>query len=244
MGVASRLGAAIRAIVPYLAVTVAGFALAYAVMYVVLPTGEAIAAPRVPDVVGIPLDSARQLLEREGFAVRVGSTLPHATVAEGHVLSQSLAPGAEQPQGTAVSLTVSAGNRRTTVPALLGLSQADAVTELQKVGLELAGVEERPSMLARGTVLDARPVPGALVPVPGSVTLIVSVGPAEVAVPDVLGQDLAAARAQLEQLGLVADSIAAEPLSGSVPGSVIVQAPVAGALVPAGSRIRLTVSAP
>lgn len=240
----SRVVSALKGIAPFAAVLVAGFALAYAVMFVVLPTGDAAAAPRVPDLVGLPVDSARTLLERVGYAVRVNAPIPHATAPEGRVLAQVPAAGREEPAGAAVSITVSAGNRRTIVPALLGLPQEEASRALERVGLSVGGLEERPSALARGTVLDARPVPGALVGVPGSVTLIISGGPSEVVVPDVLGQELAVARAQLEQVGLVADSVGAEPLAGTAPGSVISQAPVAGAMVPSGSKIRLTVSSP
>jgi serine/threonine-protein kinase len=239
-----RVGGLARAVAPYVVVTAAGFALAYAVVFVLLPAGDATAAPRVPDLVGLPMDSARRLLERAGFAVKLQSPVPHATMPEGHVLAQAPAAGREEPVGAAVSLTISAGNRRALVPALLGLPEAEASRALERVGLSVGDVEERPSSLARGTVLDARPVPGAMVGVPGTVTLILSAGPSEVVVPDVLGQDLAAARAQLEQVGLVADSAGAEPLAGSVPGSVIAQAPVAGAMVPNGSKVRLTVSTP
>jgi serine/threonine-protein kinase len=243
-GLGERLAGALRAALPFAAVTVAGFGLAYAVMFVLLPAGDAAAAPRVPDLVGLSVDSARTLLERAGFAVRLNAPIPHATTPEGHVLAQAPAAGREEPVGAAVSLTVSAGNRRTLVPALLGLPQEEASRALERVGLAVGGVEERPSSLARGTVLDARPVPGAMVGVPGTVTLILSAGPSEVVVPDVLGQELAVARAQLEQVGLVADSAGAEPLAGAAPGSVIAQAPVAGAMVPNGSKVRLTVSAP
>lgn len=239
-----RLVAALKAALPFVSVLVAGFALAYAVMFVVLPAGDASATPRVPDLVGLPVDSARRLLERAGYAVRLGAPIAHATTPEGHVLAQAPAAGQEEPTGAAVSLTISAGNRRAVVPPVLGLPQEEAARALERVGLGLDGIEERPSSLARGTVLDARPVPGALVGLPSGVTLILSAGPAEVVVPDVLGQDLAVARAQLTQVGLVADSVGAEVLAGAAAGSVVSQAPVAGAMVPTGTKIRLTVSSP
>lgn len=239
-----RLLAALKGAAPFAAVCAAGFVLAYAVMFVVLPTGDAAAAPRVPDLVGLPVDSARRLLEQSGYAVRLGTPIPHATAPEGSVLAQAPAAGQAEPAGAAVSLTISAGNRRAVVPPVLGMPQEDAARALERVGLTLDGIEERPSSLARGTVLDARPVPGALVGLPGGVTLILSAGPAEVVVPDVLGEDLAVARAQLVQVGLVPDSVGAEPLAGAAVGSVVSQAPVAGAMVPTGTKIRLTVSSP
>ncbi|MCU0623390.1 MAG: PASTA domain-containing protein, partial [Gemmatimonadaceae bacterium] len=72
-GLGERLAGALRAALPFAAVTVAGFGLAYAVMFVLLPAGDAAAAPRVPDLVGLSVDSARTLLERAGFAVRLNA---------------------------------------------------------------------------------------------------------------------------------------------------------------------------
>lgn len=234
----------LRALVPYLAVTASGFALAYALMYALLPGRDAGRVPRVPDLVGLPIDSARTLLERAGFAVQAQPPVPHPSAREGTVIAQAPAAGGEAAAGSAVSLTTSAGDRRATVPALLGLTREAAVAALARVGLEAGGVEQRPSALARGTVLDTRPVPGTMVAMPGQVTLIVSGGPVEVEVPDVLGLDLEAARAQLEVAGLVADSAGSQALAGAAPGSVISQAPEAGAAVPGGSRVRLVIARP
>jgi serine/threonine-protein kinase len=239
-----RLLAGLRALAPYALVTIAGFGLAYSVLYVLLPSGAAAASPRVPDLVGLSLDSARTRLEQLGYAVRANPPIPHPTIAEGVVIAQSPSPGTEDPSGSAVTLTISAGNRRTTVPGLIGLPREDAESLLTQAGLAAGEIEERPSALARGTILDTRPVPGAVIGVPGSVTLIVSGGPAEVIVPDVLGQDFAAARTQLEQLGLTADSAGAEPSSSVPPGSVISQAPDAGTKIPSGAKVRLIVATP
>lgn len=236
--------AILAGLAPFAAALAAGFVLAYAAMYVLLPGGDATRVPRVPDLVGLPVDSARRLLERAGFAVQAPPPVPHPTVREGVVVTQVPAAGREADPGSAVSLVVSAGNRRAMVPALLGLPTEAAVAALARVGLEPGGVEQRPSALARGIVLDTRPVPGTTVAMPGPVTLIVSGGATEVEVPDVLGLDLDAARAQLEVAGLVADSAGSQALAGAAPGSVISQAPEAGAAVPGGSRVRLVIARP
>lgn len=234
----------IRGFAPYAGALAAGFVLAYGAMFVLLPGGDASRVPRVPDLVGLPLDSARRLLERAGFAVQAQPPVPHPTVREGVVLTQAPAAGRSAEPGSAVSLGVSAGNRRAVVPALLGLAREAAAAALTRSGLEAGSVEERPSALARGTVLDTRPAPGTTVAMPGPVTLIVSGGAMEVTVPDVLGLDLEAARAQLEVAGLVADSAGSQALAGAAPGSVISQAPEAGAAVPGGSRVRLVIARP
>jgi serine/threonine-protein kinase len=76
------------------------------------------------------------------------------------------------------------------------------------------------------------------------VDVVVSAGAAEVQVPDVLGLGYDAARAALEQLGLVADSAGTDAVPGALARSVVAQAPDAGARVPNGTRIRLTIAAP
>jgi serine/threonine-protein kinase len=242
----NRFTAAVRSFVPYLLVSLAGFVVAYSAVFVWLQPSAAAAAAqtRVPDVVGMSADDAAKALEKAGYAVRPGTPVPHPTIGEGKVIAQTPAPGSEEPQGAAVSLTVSAGNRRAVVPALIGLTRDSAERELVKVGLTLGEISERPSALARGTVLDSRPVPGALVGVPSAVGIVLSAGAAEVLVPDVLGQDISAARAMLEQLGLVADSAGVDRVKDAPAHSVVAQAPDAGAKVPNGTKVRLTLAAP
>jgi len=103
-------------------------------------------------------------------------------------------------------------------------------------------VTESPSDRARGTVLATHPASGQVVPAGTAVDLVLSAGPPELAMPDVVGNDVAVARSTLEQLGLAVGEIQYDSTSASPPGRVVHQQPAAGAAVPPGAPVILTVS--
>lgn len=70
--------------------------------------GQKVKKVAVPDVQGVPLDRARAMLEGSGLKVG-GTSEETSTQAEGTVIRQSPAAGAETEAGTAVRLTVSSG---------------------------------------------------------------------------------------------------------------------------------------
>jgi beta-lactam-binding protein with PASTA domain len=75
-----------------------------------------------------------------------------------------------------------------------------------------------------------------------AVNLVVSSGPAQVAVPNVAGQTQAAATAALTTAGLVLGTVTTQPSNTVASGSVISQSPPAGTQVNAGSAVNLVVS--
>ena len=100
----------VRRGLPYLVTALAGFALAYLLLFFfvfkpsVLPdTGT------VPDVVGMVVEDARGRLERAGFELAMGSYRVDPVVARGAVAEQSPRAGASLERGGRVIVTVSAG---------------------------------------------------------------------------------------------------------------------------------------
>jgi hypothetical protein len=93
-----------------------------------------------------------------------------------------------------------------------------------------------------GSVISQNPLAGASVAPGTAVALVVSIGPANVTVPDVVGQTQAAATTAIEGAGLLVGPITMTN-SATVPaGSVISQNPSAGVSVAPGSEVLLTVS--
>ena len=107
--------------------------------------------------------------------------------AQGTVLSQDPAAGTEVPQGTAVSLAVSAGPPQVQIPEVKDSSQARAVNDLENLGLVVQTQERTNSSVAAGNAVKTEPAAGETVPVGSDVLLIVSKGPKQVTVPDVVG---------------------------------------------------------
>ena len=103
--------------------------------------------------------------------------------------------------------------------------------------------KEQPNAAAKGTVFTSIPNPGANADVGSTVTIIVSSGPAPVAVPQVKGLSLDQATQQLEQQGFTNLSPPIQETSNTVAaGSVSRTDPPAGKEVPVDTRINIYVS--
>jgi serine/threonine-protein kinase len=192
----------------------------------------------VRDVGEIKLALARQQLEADGFQVRVVK-IANRTVEAGSVIRQDPPGGEPRPKGSTVTLYVSTGIPKSTVPEVVGLSQTDAITALVHAGLTANAVlvySQEPS----GTVTGQSPGPNAVVPSGSPVRINVSQGEHLASVPSVVGQPYANAASALQGAGFSVSRIDAD--SDEPKGTVIAQDPVAGSNVAQHSRVTVTVS--
>lgn len=232
-----------RQLVTHVTVGAAAFTLAWAIVALVIFPDDSL--PRdvvIPSVVGLPLSDAQARLRDAGLDHALGERRPSTTVPRSTVLAQDPAAGGAAQRGDRVTLDVSAGQRPVTIPRLVGMGRADAERALRRAGLELGDVDERPGAEARGTVLEAEPRPGQVVPEGSAIDLVVSAGPAELLMPDVVGRSAAEARGTLEQLGLVVGTVDTDSASTLPSGVVLSQIPAAGAAVAPGTSVFLRVS--
>lgn len=93
----------------------------------------------VPAMVNYTEDKARKELEKLGLKVKKAYSTSD-TVKEGYVIKQSPKGGTVVNRGFAVTITVSKGVGKTTVPSLIGVSQSVAEQELNQVGLKLGTI--------------------------------------------------------------------------------------------------------
>jgi len=108
----------------------------------------------VPDVAGLKLTAAQKVLTTAHLTVQskvVPSPKPQDTV-----LSQDPPAGTRVASGSSVTLTVAKGPALVTVPALQGLTQANAVAAIQNAGL-VPVVIQVPSSQPPGTVIAQDP---------------------------------------------------------------------------------------
>jgi len=139
-----------------------------------------------------------------------------------------------------------------TVPSVVGLRQARAVSVLERAGYD-ADASRTPSAESRGIVVDQDPEAGTTLAPGGTVAIVVSSGPEVVTtvetvtepaetitVPDVVGDDHVEAGATVDGRDLIADSYPVE--SDETRGTVISQSPAAGTEVAPGTHVRLDVA--
>src|SRR5207249_5452322 len=96
--------------------------------------------------------------------------------------------------------------------------------------------------VASGTVISESPTAGTRVASGSAVSLVVSSGPAQVAVPNVVGQMQAAAASAITGAGLTVGAVTMQSSSTVASGSVISESPTAGTKVASGSAVSLVVS--
>jgi eukaryotic-like serine/threonine-protein kinase len=132
------------------------------------------------------------------------------------------------------------GGQKVTVPTVIGADQASAEAGLRQAGFKTdstAKTSQRP----KGEVIGQDPAGGSKAEKGSTVDLTVSDGPAQVAVPAVVGLTEKSAVARLQKRGLKA--VPTEQSSTSVQkGRVISASPSAGQQVDKGSSVALTVS--
>lgn len=196
----------------------------------------------VPAVVGLRYEEAERKLAEVGLQAALGETQPSLTAPRQYVLAQTPAAGTAVGPEVVVTLDVSAGQVRTQVPVLQGLAREDALAALRTANLELGQIVERPGSEARGTVLSSQPAAGQQVPQGTPIELVISAGPSELHMPDIVGRELFEVRATLEQLGLRISETQYDSTSALPVGLVLSQIPAAGSVITVNDLITLRVS--
>ena len=139
-----------------------------------------------------------------------------------------------------VSVVPSTGAPR--VPNVIGQPQAAAVSAVTTAGLQVWAVMPVSSGFPAGQVISQTPAGGAVLPVGGLVSLVVSAGPPPVVVPNVVGRQQVVANSTLlsEKLSIGTVTFA---LSATVAdGGIVSQVPTAGTAVPRQTAVDLVVS--
>jgi eukaryotic-like serine/threonine-protein kinase len=187
---------------------------------------------------GIQEALAVQAITNDGFESRV-RRLPNGDVERGYVYEQEPSAGSSQPKGSLVTILVSSGKRKVSVPSLVGESRDAAVAELTNAGLE-AVVRRVPSDKRPDTVTAQDPGPGTVLVEGASVRINVSSGPKPVAVPSVVGLSYELATNQLQTAGFTVGRVDVE--SDRPAGEVVSQTPPGNSTAERGSSVTLSVS--
>jgi serine/threonine-protein kinase len=196
---------------------------------------------RVPRVVNLKQQDAEDELVNNGF--KVGTITPQAsdTIAAGVVLDQDPKAGDQAPAGAAVNLVVSSGKDQVTIPNEAGKDAAVAANDLGRLGLETKTEQEASTSVPSGKVIRTDPAAGQKADKGSTVTLVVSSGPAQVAVPDVVGLTEAAATKKLQDAGFKVATQDQVTANADDEGRVLDQNPDAGTKADQGSTVTIVV---
>lgn len=129
------------------------------------------------------------------------------------------------------------------VPNLAGLTQEAAATALLNADLAMGLVSSQPNAtVAVGNIVSQNPASGTSVASGSVVGIVISTGPQQVAVPDVVNQTQSAATTSITNAGLTVGTVTQQSSSTVASGNVISQSPAAGSTVNSGSAVTLVVS--
>ncbi len=193
----------------------------------------------VPMVLGVPLSEAKERLRGAEFKVGDVTRAYSERFGVDQVIRQSVRGGAEAPFGSPIDLVVSRGPSPVAVPKVVGATEEDAASELQALGF-LVTVEEAYSQdVPRGRVISQEPGKGAQLQPGNAVTIVVSLGPEQFAMPNVVGMGRDAAVARLTELGLRVNVAIVPGQGGSL---VVFQEPATGTIVHEGDTVSIYVA--
>jgi beta-lactam-binding protein with PASTA domain len=199
-----------------------------------------VAAPpvqvKVANVVGKNVDDARQLLEALGLNVKTDSRTD-PKIASNVVISQTPAPESGAAKGSDVTLVVSSGKAKKAVPDETGKDQVDAANELGGAGFKINKTTEASKSVAQGKVVRTDPPANEQADEGSTITMVVSSGPEQATVPNVMGKSADDARRDIEAAGLVYKEGSPAPSNASDDGKVVAQTPSGGVRADPGSTV-------
>jgi serine/threonine-protein kinase len=195
----------------------------------------------VPPVVGQTRADAERLITEAGLTVGRITERADATFAEGIVIEQDPPQGVRVGVDAPVNLVVSTGPETVIVPGLVNLSERDATAQLQALGLLVRVQDEYSDTVAQELVIRSDPVADTEVQLGDTVLIVVSLGPAPVEVPDLVGMDQNEAEDALAELGL-GMVVEIQPVADAAQdGIVLDQNPNAGEILLPGDRVNVMV---
>jgi serine/threonine-protein kinase len=192
------------------------------------------AVQQLPKLTGITVDEAQDRILNANMAFGKATDRFSETVPEGIVIASDPKGGSTLRFGSIVDLVVSKGRRPIPVGSWAGKPLDDAQRVLQKRGLDVEVSQQYSDAVAEGIVISQDPKDGTLFK-GDTISLLVSLGPELVEVPDVRASGVDDATAALEAAGFVVDVENAPGYLGL--GFVFSTDPEAGTTLPKGSTV-------
>lgn len=197
----------------------------------------------VPDFRGRPFPEAQALAVDSRLHLVVSGRQQHERYAPDVVVDQDPPPGQKVREGRWISVVLSLGVERVSVPDVTRRPLGEATLLLEQGRLRVGRVrEDFDDQTPTGLVVSQDPAAGSVVARGAPVDLVVSKGPETVTVPELVGLTLEQARDVLRRVGLTLDRVSYVPRTEAAPGLVIEQLPPPGARVRRAERVNLVLA--
>ena len=200
----------------------------------------------MPNVVGMSKEEAQKEVEAAKLKFEIEKEEYNKEVPEGYVISQEptyMERFNKVKEGSTVSVVISKGQEKATVPNVKGKEKEEAIKLLEEAKLKAEVIEETSKTVKEGFVISQEVDPDSEAFAGDTVKIHVSTGTGikEVSVVSVIGQSEANAKNTLEGLGLKVN-VAYEEDNAKDNGVVLKQSIDSGKTVEEGTTISITVN--
>ena len=196
----------------------------------------------VPNVQGESQSTATKALKQKGLTVTHVVPTPSTTVPQAQAIKTSPASGKSVPRGTDMTLFMSTGPPKKTVPGVIGDTVSAASSTLTAAGFNPSTHFEVTSTKPANTVISQDPGSQSTATVGSTVTIVIAQAPAKATVPFVTGEPAARAEQSIHAAGLIAHVNPRPVIEQSKVGTVLTQSPPGGSKRAKGSTISIVVA--
>ena len=205
---------------------------------VVVSSGQVKSKKQVPDVRGTSETEAQKELEDAGFKV-TSSFQYDDSVASGNVISTTPSAGTKAEKGSTVTMLVSQGTDKKTVPDVRGMADATAQSTIKNYGFNVGTVTyDYSDSVEKGMVISQTVTPGGKAAAGTTISITVSNGPKpeeKIDIQSFVGQQESALKSWASQNGLYTNVSDSQYSSSYAKGCIISMSPSSGNISKGGT---------
>ncbi len=167
---------------------------------VIISKGREITYILTPNLIGLDMEDALEILENAGLSGETVSREYSSTFKENLIMEQQPGAGEEINPGGSVNLTVSEGEETIIIPKIIGLDYIYALNYLQSLDLIVKSSKApfTETIKDPGKIIEVIPSPGSKVKAKSVVELVISTSEQLIQVPDLVKLDFEQAKSKLD----------------------------------------------
>lgn len=199
---------------------------------------------KIPDVKGKTIAQAKEILEEKGLSLAEGDRVYSKDYDEGKIVSQTPDAGDKTKSGKIITVSISKGTKKGTVPNLIGKSFAEAVDLINKNGYTVGDVSVKESDEEKDTVINQEPKAGRTAKAGGVIKIDVSKGkvPGQTKMPKLLGMTLDEAKKAMREAGLEIGKITETQSTVYPENQIVSQSVASGEEIAEGTKVDIKIS--
>ncbi|MBC8390536.1 MAG: PASTA domain-containing protein [Actinobacteria bacterium] len=211
---------------------------------VIISKGQEITFIPIPNLIGLSLEDASEILENSGLIKGNISKEYSSTFKENLIIDQKPKFNERIEPGGSVNIIVSKGEETIIIPNIIGLDFIEASNYLEPLGLIVKSINKAPVTSTditneTGKIIKVIPSPGSKVKVNSLVEITISTNEPLVLVPNLIQLDLEQAESNLNLIGINYERSYIHTGYSVQEGTVLGQYPEAGTYISPGSSVIL-----